>query len=62
MKKILGGIKHFMYNALAEAELLACTSLGQPILEYADVVWDPHTKTYINKVEMIHNRAIRVNQ
>ena len=59
MKKILGGIKHFMYNAPAEAKLLAYTSLGQPILEYADVVWDPHTKTNINKVEKIQDRAIR---
>ena len=27
-------------------------------LEYANVVWDQHTRTNINKVEMIQNRAV----
>ena len=31
----------------------------RPVLEYADVVWDPHTKTNIIKVEIIQNRAVR---
>ena len=48
-KKFLGGIKHLTYNASKEAKLLAYTSLCRAILEYADVVWDPHTKTNINK-------------
>ena len=50
----------YMYNAPKGAKLLAYTSLCRPILEYVDVVWDPHTKTNINKVEMIQNRAIRI--
>ena len=58
-KKILGGIKHLMYNnAPNEPKLLAYTSLCKPRLEYVDVVWYPHTKTNI-KVEMIQDRAIR---
>ena len=59
-KKILGGIKHLMYNnAPNEPKLPACTSLCRPRLENVDVVWDPHTKTNINKVEKIQDRAIR---
>ena len=57
-RKILGGIKHLVYNAPKEAKLLAYTSLCRPILQYADVVWALHTKTSINKVEMIQNQAI----
>ena len=36
-----------MYNAPKKGELFAYTSLCRPILEYADVVWDPHTRTNI---------------
>jgi hypothetical protein len=57
--KILGGIKHIMYGAPREAKMLAYSSLCRPILEYADAVWDPHTKLAIHKVEMIQNKAIR---
>ena len=31
----------------------------RPVLEYADVVWDPHTKTNVNNVEIIQNWAIK---
>ena len=46
-----------MYNA---PKVLAYTSLCRPIMEHAVVVWDPHTKTNINKVEVIQNRAVRL--
>ena len=36
-----------MYDAAKEAKLLAYTSLCRPILEYADVVWDPSAKSKI---------------
>ncbi len=57
--KILGGIKYLTYGAPMEAKLLAYTSLCRPILEYADVVWDPHAKQTIHKIELIQNKAIR---
>ena len=50
---------NYKCKAEFESKLLAYTSLCRPILEYADVVWDPHTKTNINKVEKIQDRAIR---
>ena len=48
-----------MYGAPRETKMLAYASLCRPILEYAYVVWDPHTKQIIHKVEMIQNKAIR---
>ena len=45
--KFLGVIIQSMYNAPKKGELFAYTSLCRPILEYADVVWDPHTRTNI---------------
>jgi hypothetical protein len=58
-RKILGGIKHLMYSAPKEAKLLAYTSLCRPILEFADTVWDPSTKTTAQKIELVQNDAIR---
>jgi len=34
-----------MYHAPKEATLLAYTSIHRPILDYADVVWDPVTRS-----------------
>ena len=34
-------------------------ALVRPILEYASIVWDPHTKTDIQKLEMVQRRAAR---
>ena len=37
----------------------AYNSLVRPILEYAPTIWDPHTKTNIDKIEMVQRRAAR---
>jgi len=37
----------------------AYSGLVRPILEYAASVWDPYTKSNINKIEMIQRRAAR---
>ena len=58
-RKLLGGIKHLMYDAPKEAKLLAYTSLCRPILEYADVVWDPSAKSKIQDIELVQNSAVR---
>ena len=48
-----------MSNAPKEAKLLAYTSLCRPILEYADVVWDPSARSKIHDIELVQNSAIR---
>ena len=58
-RKLLGGIKHLMSNAPKEAKLLAYTSLCRPILEYADVVWDPSARSKMHNIELVQNSAIR---
>ena len=52
-------IKHLMHNAPQEAKVLAYTSLCRPILEYADVVWNPSVKSKVHDIELIQNKAIR---
>ena len=37
----------------------AYITLVRPILEYANVVWDPHQQYLINDIEMIQRRAAR---
>jgi len=37
----------------------AYMTLVRPIIEYAAVVWDPHTKSKIDQIEMVQRRAAR---
>ena len=37
----------------------AYTTLVRPLLEYSSSVWDPHTKTLVNKIEIVQRRAAR---
>jgi hypothetical protein len=34
-------------------------TLGRPLVDYANTVWDPYTQTDINKVEAVQRRAAR---
>ena len=38
---------------------MAHASYIRPIVEYASPVWDPHTKHYTNKIEMVQRRCAR---
>ena len=38
---------------------LACTPLVRPILEYAIIIWDPHTVSNIHKLETVQCRSAR---
>jgi len=48
-----------MYDAPKDAKLLAYTSLCRPILDYADVVWDPAVRSKIHEIELVQNSTIR---
>ena len=37
----------------------AYTTRVRPLLEYSSSIWDPHTKTLVNKIEMVQRRAAR---
>jgi len=47
-----------MYDASKDAELLAYASLCRPILDYADVVWDPAVRSKVHDIELVQNSAI----
>jgi len=48
-----------MYDAPKDAKLLAYTSLCRPILDYADVVWDPAVRSKVHDIELIQNSAVQ---
>ena len=37
----------------------ASTTIVRPLVEYSSSAWDPHTKTLVNKIEMVQTRAAR---
>lgn len=52
-------LRHRLKHCTSKTKQLAYTSLVRPILEYADVVWDPHTKADIHCLERIQNKSLR---
>ena len=46
-------------NCPRATKILCYSTLVRPIVEYCSVVWDPHTKTNIDAVEMVQRRAAR---
>lgn len=55
----LGFLKHRLANAPSSLKLKAYKTMVRPSLEYASVVWDPHTKSNIQKIEKIQRLAAR---
>lgn len=52
-------IRHRLKHATTKTKLVAYTSLVRPLLEYADVIWDPHTKTNVKSIERVQRKALR---
>lgn len=52
-------LRHKLREAPPQVKLLAYNPLIRPKMEYACVVWDPHTKKNINSLEKIQRHAVR---
>ena len=46
-------------NTPRQIKIQCYVTLVRPILEYASTVWDPHTQTSINRLEMVQRRYAR---
>ena len=57
--KVFGCIKYALNDGSQSVKLLAHSSLSRPILEYADVLWDPADAALIQELEAVQNKAIR---
>lgn len=57
--RTLGYLRRTLKTSTKEIKLLAYKTYVRPILEYASVVWDPHTQVNITKLENIQRKAIR---
>ena len=52
-------VRRNLYSCPQHIKKSAYTTLVRPLLEYPSSVWDPHTKTLVNKIEMVQRRAAR---
>ena len=55
----LGFVRRNLYHCPPLVKKIAYMSLVRPPLEYCSSVWDPHTLTNINILEMVQRRAAR---
>ena len=59
LQKVLGCIKYALNDAPQPAKLLAYSSLCRPILDYANVLWDPADAASVKELEAVQNRPIK---
>lgn len=52
-------LRRNLKDAPPSTKLTAYKALVRPLLEYADVVWDPHSATNIAKLEAVQRKALR---
>ena len=51
--KTLNFVKRTLYQCEPSVKVTAYTTLVRPILEYANVSWDPHQQHLIDNIEMV---------
>ena len=57
--RTLAFVRRNLYSCPQHIKQSAYTTLVRPLLEYSSSVWDSHTKTLVNKIEMVQRRAAR---
>ena len=57
--RTLAFIRRNLHSCPINIKTIAYTTLVRPLLEYSSSVWDPHTQTLINQIEMVQRRAAR---
>ena len=57
--RTLAFVTRNLYSCPQHIKKSAYTTLVRPLLEYSSSVWDPHTRTLVNKIEMVQRRAAR---
>lgn len=55
----LGYLKRTLGKSTRDIKLLAFKTYVRPLLEYASVIWDPHTAANISKLEAVQRKAAR---
>ena len=57
--QMLGFVKRNIKTRSHNIKTKAYKALARPRLEYCDSVWDPHTQSAIQEIEMVQRRAAR---
>ena len=57
--QVLNLLRRSLFGCSSAVKSLAYTSIVRPHLEYASIVWNPHTSSDINLLEAVQNRAAR---
>ena len=58
--RLLGLIKKSFLNITTDMFTSLYKALVRPVLEYGNLIWGPHYKTDINKLENIQRKATRM--
>lgn len=56
----LWSLRRTMTHCTSETKLAAYKSLIRPLLEYADILWDPYSQSHVDQLESIKKKSLRL--